>query len=311
MPHLHLGINTCFAVKRWPEPEQWLTIVEQELGLDCCQFSLDLVDPMLDEVATTSYANTVRTYAAARGICLHSTFTGLAAYSWSQLLHPDGAMREAATRWYERAIDFTAHLGALGTGGHIGALSVRDATNDLRKQALIQELRERLAALSRYAARQGLQFLMFENMAVSREWGHSIEEAYSLTSLVAGGGVPILLCLDVGHPCALHTGTASDDYLAWLAHPWPRTPVIHLQQTDRTGDHHWPFTPEYNGQGIVSAESTLETIKQWPDDVDVYLFLEPIHPFEAGDASVLRDLRKSVQYWQEAMRPDKSLSQLL
>ncbi len=287
MPHLHLGINTCFAVKRWPEPEQWLTIVEQELGLNCCQFSLDLVDPMLDEVATASYANTVRTYAAARGIFLHSTFTGLAAYSWSQLLHPDEAMREAAMRWYERAIDFTAHLGALGTGGHIGALSVRDATNDLRKQALIQELRERLAALSRYAARQGLQFLMFENMAVSREWGHSIEEAYSLISLLAGGGVPILLCLDVGHPCALHTGTASDDYLAWLA------------------------TPEYNSQGIVSAESILETIKQWPDDVDVYLFLEPIHPFEAGDASVLLDLRQSVQYWREAMRPDKSLSHLL
>ncbi len=311
MPHLHLGINTCFAVKRWPEAEQWLTIVEQELGLDCCQFSLDLVDPMLDEAVTASYAKTVHTYAAVRGIFLHSTFTGLAAYSWSQLLHPDGAMREAAMRWYERAIDFTAHLGALGTGGHIGALSVQDATNDPRKQALIQELRERLAALSRYAARQGLQFLMFENMAVSREWGHSIEEAYSLTSLVAGGGVPILLCLDVGHPCALHTGTASDDYLAWLAHPWPRTPVIHLQQTDRTGDHHWPFTPEYNSQGIVSAASILETIKQWPDDVDVYLFLEPIHPFEANDASVLRDLRQSVQYWQEAMRPDKSLSQLL
>src|SRR6266446_4277991 len=155
MPRLHLGINTCFAVKRWPEPEQWLGIVKNGLGLHCCQFSLDLVDPLLDESATAAYAGAVKAYAEAHGILLHSTFTGLAAYSWSQLLHPDGAMREAAMRWYERAIDFTAHLGALGTGGHIGALSVRDATNDLRKQALIQELRERLAALSRYAARQG------------------------------------------------------------------------------------------------------------------------------------------------------------
>src|SRR5215469_3184045 len=153
MPHLHLGINTCFAVKRWPEPEQWLTIVQQELGLDCCQFSLDLVDPLLDEAATTAYAGAVRANAAARGIFLHSTFTGLAAYSWSQLLHPDEAMREAAMSWYERAIDFTARLGAQGTGGHIGALSVQDATNDLRKSALIREVRERLAALSRYAAR--------------------------------------------------------------------------------------------------------------------------------------------------------------
>jgi len=303
MPRLHLGVNTCFAVKRWPEPEQWLDIVQQELGLDCCQLSLDLVDPMLEEAATAAYAGTVRAYAAARGILLHSTFTGLAAYSWSQLLHPGEAMREAAMRWYERAIDFTARLGALGTGGHIGALSVQDATNDLRRQVLIQELRERLAVLARYAARQGLQFLMFENMAVPREWGHSIEEASSLTSLVAPGAVPIVLCLDVGHPCALHTGTASDDYLSWLAHPWPHTPVIHLQQTDRTGDHHWPFTPEYNNQGIVSAGNILATIKHWPGDSDVYLFLEPIHPFEAGDASLLRDLRQSVQYWQEAMQP--------
>ena len=229
-------------------------------------------------------------------------------YSWSQLLHPGEAMREAAMRWYERAIDFTARLGALGTGGHIGALSVQDAADDPRRQALIGELRERLAALSRYAARQGLQFLLFENMAVSREWGHSIEEASSLTSLEVPGAVPILLCLDVGHPCALHTGTSNDDYLAWLAHSWPRKPVIHLQQTDRTGDHHWPFTPEYNSKGVVSAESILETIKQWPGDSDVYLFLEPIHPFEADDASVLHDLQQSVQYWQEAMQSDILLS---
>ena len=54
MSRLHLGINTCFAVKRWPEPEQWVRIVKHELGLDCCQFSFDLVDPLLDESTTRS-----------------------------------------------------------------------------------------------------------------------------------------------------------------------------------------------------------------------------------------------------------------
>ncbi len=302
MPRLHLGINTCFAVKRWPEPEQWLGIVKNELGLHCCQFSLDLVDPLLDESATAAYAGAVKAYAQAHGILLHSTFTGLAAYSWSQLLHPDEAMREAAMRWYERAINFTAGLGAPGTGGHIGALSVRDAANEDRKRSLISELQDRLAYLSRCAAGLRLQFLLFENMAVPREWGHAIEEAQSLASLDVEGGVPLVLCLDVGHPCALHTGTTSDDYLAWLAQPWPYTPVVHLQQTDRTGDHHWPFTQAYNEQGIVRAESVLDAVRQWPDESDVYLFLEPIHPFEADDETVLRDLRQSVQYWQEAMQ---------
>ena len=301
MPRMHLGINTCFAVKRWPEPERWVAIVKEELGLSCCQFSLDLVDPMLDEAATGAYADAVRRCAAANGVFLHSTFTGLGAYSWSQLLHPNEAMRAAAMRWYERAIDFTARLGALGTGGHLGALSVQDAANEERKQALIREMKERLESLSRYAAQRGLQFLLFENMAVTREWGHSIEEAQELSGL-ATKGVPIILCLDIGHPCALHTGTASDEYLSWLTQPWPHTPVIHLQQTDRTGDHHWPFTAEYNSKGIVQAESVLNAIKKWPDGSDVYLFLEPIHPFESDDASVLRELQESVEYWRMAMR---------
>lgn len=299
MLQLHLGINTCFAVKRWPEPEQWVRIVTDELGLDCCQFSLDLVDPLLDESATRAYAGRVREVAAAHHLAIHSAFTGLAAYSWSQLLHPDAALREAATRWYERAIDFTASLGARGVGGHIGAFSVQDAASNERRQLLLSELQERLISLSHYAALRGLDFLLFENMAVEREWGHSIEEAQWLTHLDMDGGVPLVLCLDVGHPCALRTGTASDDYLAWFAQSWPQQPIVHLQQTDRSGDHHWPFTQQYNVQGIVRAEQALQAIASWREDV--YLFLEPIHPFEADDNLVLAELRESVEYWRREL----------
>ncbi len=300
-PHLHLGINTCFAVKRWPEPEHWLDIVKNELGLQCCQFSLDLVDPMLDEAATTAYAERVRAYATTNNILIHSTFTGLAAYSWSLLLHPDEQMRLAAMRWYERAIDFTARLGASGTGGHIGALSVQDASDPARKHALVQDLLERLRFLSRYAADRGLQFLLFENMAVTREWGHTLEEAQELNSLTTDNGVPLVLCFDIGHPCALHTGTSSDDYLAWFAQSWQRTPIVHLQQTDTSSDHHWPFTQAYNAIGVIQAEKVISAVRSWTHADDVYLFLEPIHPFEAEDATVLRELRESVEYWREAM----------
>jgi hypothetical protein len=55
--------------------------------------------------------------------------------------------------------------------------------------------------------------------------------------------------------------------------------------------------------------NTCFAVKRWPGPEqwltivkNVYLFLEPIHPFEADDASVLDDLRQSVQYWREAMQ---------
>jgi hypothetical protein len=33
----------------------------------------------------------------------------------------------------------------------------------------------------------------------------------------------------------------------------------------------------------------------------MYLFLEPIHPFEAEESVVLDDLRESVRYWRAAL----------
>jgi D-erythrulose 1-phosphate 3-epimerase len=302
--HIHLGINTCFAVKRWPEPEQWIGIITQDLGLTCCQFSLDLIDPLLEEEATLPYMEETRRRAADAGLSIHSTFTGLAAYSWSQLLHPDEALRRAAVRWYQRAITSTARLGAKGTGGHLGALSVADAADAARRQLLLDELRQHLASLARTARNQGLEFLLFENMAVEREYGHSIEEARSLVAIAPDGGVPLVLCLDVGHPCALRTGAPDDNYLVWLQQRWPRTPTVHLQQTDRTGDHHWPFTGEYNDRGMINAQSVVAALREWqqvPETSDIYLFLEPIHPFEADDAVVLDELRESVRHWRVAL----------
>ena len=45
--NVQLGINNCFAVKRWPLGKDWIRIVKEDLELDCAQFSFDLLDPIL------------------------------------------------------------------------------------------------------------------------------------------------------------------------------------------------------------------------------------------------------------------------
>ena len=52
---------------------------------------------------------------------------------------------------------------------------------------------------------------------------------------------------------------------------------------------------------MIRAEYIIEAIQPWLMLGDVYLFLEPIHPFEADDNLVLNDLRESVEYWREAL----------
>ncbi|HEU4672849.1 MAG TPA: TIM barrel protein [Candidatus Limnocylindrales bacterium] len=291
-----LGINTCFAVKRWPRPEDWAPIVRDRLGLALVQHSLDLVDPAAPLDAS---AAAVRTAVAEAGLDVHSTFTGLAAYSANLLLDPDEAARERATRWFETVIDLTARVGGLATGGHVGAFSVPDWTAPARRQALWQDLESRLSRLAAKARSSGLDYLVVENLAAARE----PSTIAGFEELLADGDdtrVPIRLCLDVGHMCVPGTTGDDRDPYAWLRRFATRAPMVQLQQSDAEGDHHWPFTPERNLEGRIDADHVLDALEDGGAD-DVALILEVIPPFEQDDEAVLEDLVASVDYWRAAL----------
>jgi len=123
-----LGINTCFAVKRWPEPGDWARIVRDELGLEVVELSLDLI-----EDAGGRTVNQVRSALDEYGLRAETVFTGLAAYSLNLLMHPDEERRRAAADWYLSVVDLAARVGARGAGGHVGAMSVPDWSDPARR----------------------------------------------------------------------------------------------------------------------------------------------------------------------------------
>ena len=297
---VRLGINTCFAAKRWPEPRRCADIISGQLGLRDCQVSLDLADPLRDGKAAFKYAEQVKAACADAGVRIHSTFTGLSAYAANGLLHPQEEMRSAAQRWFEACIKLSAAMGVPGTGGFLGGLSVADASDAQRRRRLMAELGERMHSLATTGAAAGLQFLMMENMAVLREPGSSIQEARELEKVALDSPIPWRLCLDLGHPAALPASDPSGEPVAWLRESWLHPPVVQLQQANRTGDHHWPFTPERNAEGLVAARDVLSALRQHPE-VDPCLLLEVIHPHEADDVQVLEDLTLSVDYWRDAI----------
>jgi len=294
-----LGINTCFAVKRWPEPERWARLVAGELELDLVQHSLDLVDLDAPAAEITGQAARLRAACTGEGLALHSTFTGLAAYSSNLLLHPDRSARGRAREWYRRAISFTADTGAGSTGGHLGAFSVEDFRDRARKAQLWAELQDSLGELAAYARERGLSSLLAENLAAARE----PSTMAMIASLLTDGDrahVPIMLCLDVGHQCVPGTSGADRDPYAWLERLGARAPVVQLQQTDGKADHHLPFTPETNATGIIEPAKVLAALDR-SGVADVALILEIIPPFEEDDEQVLEDLRQSAAFWRAAL----------
>jgi hypothetical protein len=298
VPTYSLGINTCFAVKRWPEPERWAELVAGTLGLDMVQHSLDLVD--LDADASLPDQAAAVTAACGRyGVAVHSTFTGLGAYGRNLLLDPDAGSRRRARLWLRRAVDFTALVGGRACGGHVGALSVADWHDADRRRELWAGLRSDLRELAGDAAGSGLEAFLFENMAARRE-PSTMAEVESLLAPADAAHAAVALCLDIGHQCVVGTAGDDRDPYAWLRRLGAHAPVVHLQQSDADADHHWPFTAERNAQGRIAADRVLDALDASGARA-VALVLEVIPSFEQDDDQVVAELVESAAYWRGAL----------
>jgi sugar phosphate isomerase/epimerase len=294
-----LGINNCFAAKRWPRPGDWARVVRDEIGLDLVELSLDLTDNDGEAADRQRAAGEVLEALSQCGLRAETTFTGLAAYSRNLLMHPDPSHRRAAVDWYVAVIDLTARLGARGTGGHVGAMSVPDWSDPIRRAERWSGLRQGLSELTRHARAAGLDYLLVENLASNRE----PSTMAGLDALLTEGDrehVPIRLCLDLGHQCVPGTSGPDRDPYAWLRHFGSRLAEVQLQQSDGLADRHWPFTAERNEIGRIDPGRVLDTLAA-AGAGDVLLVLEVIPAFEQEDAQVIADLRSSAELWVTAL----------
>ena len=294
---VRLGINTCFAVKRWPRPADWAPIVKGRLGLGLVEHSFDLVD--LTTWATDVQAQELKAAASAGGLTINSTFTGLAAYSSNLLLSPDPATRASARAWFCEAIAFTEGIGGAATGGHVGAFSVPDWRTSPRREERWENLRTELGELARDARSHGLDAFLIENLAAAREPSTMAMVRDLLTEGDAAHS-PIRLALDVGHMCVAGTSGDDRDPYAWLRDMGRAAFEVQLQQSDAAGDHHWPFTPEANRHGRIEADRVIDSLGEGGVE-EIALILEIIPAFEQDDDAVVADLAASVDYWAEAL----------
>jgi sugar phosphate isomerase/epimerase len=296
---VNLGINTCFALKRWPRPADWASVVRNDLGLDLVELSLDLVEGIETFAGGRDAVERHRAALDANGLKVHATFTGLSAYSLDLLMHPDQGRREAALLWYRSIIDLTAALGARATGGHVGAMSVPDWSDPERRADRWDGLQRDLQVIAGYASSVGLDYLLVENLVAVRE-PSTMAQIEDLLTDGDADHVPWRLCLDVGHQCVPGTVGAERDPYAWLRRFGSRLVEVQLQQSDGIADHHWAFTAEHNATGLIDPAKVLDTLEaSGAEDVD--LIFEIIPGFEDQDDRVITELVASVDLWRGAI----------
>ena len=295
---VQLGINLGFALKRWPEPERWASIVRDDLGLELVQFTYDLLDPWWPERERGAMAERVRRAASNAGITMHSAQLGIAWYTYNGLLHPDPAGRQIAREWWRRAAYTAAEIGAPAMGGPLGALSAADAANPtIRAQRYAVMLDETVTA-SQAAAEAGLQALLIEPTPLPREIPHTIAEAQRLVADLHGRTVvPVQWVLDVGH--ALFRPLYGDDVdlTAWLDALRDDVGLLHLQNHDYHSDAHWGWPDD---RGIYDVTSFVGAVHQ-ADLGGVPVVIELFFPFEMPDDAVLARVQSTVRHCREAL----------
>ncbi|MGQ9889757.1 MAG: sugar phosphate isomerase/epimerase family protein [Aggregatilineales bacterium] len=292
MSEFQFGINLGFATKRWPEPEAWAELVVEKLGLRLVQFTFDLIDPWWPEADRRLLAHKTRRAVEATGVVIHSAFVGLAAYTYNSLLHPEPAGHRAALEWWRRAVDLAAELGAGAVGGPLGGMSVRsfDAGEQDR---LYHRVLDDICSISEWMAAAGLRELLIEPTPLVREIPHKASDSLQLfADLKNRTAVPVRYVIDVGHALYQPLYGASAALDPWLETLGDHIALFHLQNTDFQSDSHWGWPDPRGAFDVAVFAQTLQRYHL----TDRPIFLEVFYPFEFADASLIENIRLSVDH---------------
>jgi sugar phosphate isomerase/epimerase len=295
---MNLGINLCFAVKRYLEPESWAQFVAEDLGLTTVQFTFDLLDPWWPEHERDILIRRVVKATGAFGLDIASAYVGLAHYLPGGLLDPSPDARAVAAAWWRRACDVAAALGANAIGGPLGTLSVADGASREARARRYDELLRAVAAITEHARAAGLTRFLIEPTPIAREIPSTIEQSQQLvTDLAVAAAIEVALTLDVGHTVYEPLYGPRATTKEWIDGLGATIGMIHLDNTDRRGDPHWGWPDE---RGTVDvADLGVELRAAGLGDVPVILEVYP--RFEDDDSQVRALIASSVTHCRAAL----------
>ncbi len=304
MATIEIGVNNCFAIGRYPEPEEWLRVVKDDLGLSIVQYSFDLSDPViLDDEVFSDACRRTKTLADEKGVYIQTGTTGEVVHKFNCLLDPNPGFRASYLRWYEKMIRGGSLLGVEGCGVYMGTMSRKDEADPTRKSFLTEVILDEIAYLSSVSKEEGQSYFLWEPMSVPREIPCTIDETAELLGRVnERAHVPVRLNLDVGHGYIRSGDPRDSDPYAWIRELGRLAPAIHIQQTDGRGSRHWPFSEEYNKIGIIEPERVFEAIEFSGAEKTTILFEFFYSAHAEPDESALDCLKTSVEYWAEAVQ---------
>ena len=252
------GSTPASPSKRWPRPEDWAPLVRDRLGLRLVQHASTWSRPARRRLRARALGGAIQ----AAGLELHSTFTGLAAYSETSCsTRMRAVVPQPSTGTSGRS---TSRPTSAGARPAVTSAPSGSPTGPIRSVAsgCGPGSRRTLDGLAVRARAAGLDYLLVENLAAARE-PSTMAMIRDLLTNGDGARVPVRAvprCRPHVRPG--HDRRRSRSVRLAAAARGPVAPVIQLQQSDADGDHHWPFTTTRNAQGRIDADRVLAALAE-------------------------------------------------
>lgn len=309
--NLKLGFDLNCFTNRYVEPEAWTDFVSS-CGVKVVQFNFDLIDFLLPQKVQNKLIKKTIECCKKKNIRIKCAFGGHNHHQ-NYLGHPNGEVASAYEEFYKKMADLTAGLGGEGFGTCFAITTVNTHRDAETRPKIVECALDAYHRIAKYSKKQGLKYLLYEVTSVPRETCATFKENDYVLSKMKDAALPMMLCLDVGHrnmeqrDCPSFSARkrglsllAESDPYAWIEKYGNVSPLIHIQQCNTGGSHHWPFTSEYNAKGDILPEKIIEAVKHSGAKHEILLALEIRHRAYYPDEYKLEEnLEESVKYWRQ------------
>ncbi len=200
-PKICLGIDNCFASKRWVRPAEWARVI-RDLGLRCVEASADTeCDPLyMGGAFTRDWIRDVKVQCERFGVEVKNVYSGHGTYATCGLAHYDARVaRRMRDRWMKAQIDTARALGA-GFGFFAHGFEALLLQDDALYERKLGELYRTLSDIALCARTAGVACVGLEQMYSPHQPPWRIRDAeLLLRRVLAIGGAPLYITLDLGH----------------------------------------------------------------------------------------------------------------
>lgn len=202
-PRISIGIDNCFAIKRWVTPAEWGRVI-REMGLRYVECVADLeIEPLLTpRECHDEWIEQVQEQKAKYGMEVVMMYSNDSTYDTVGFAHPDERIRNHYVQnWFG---EFLRIAGAIGTsvGYYVQGIPEEILYDKLRYGQAVGHYRECMDQVSRLAESHGVDTLALEQMYTPHQPPFTIKGMKELMQKIyKENRVPLYMTEDVGHHC--------------------------------------------------------------------------------------------------------------